>query len=143
MAVGMAEWLAKVGNLKRTQEKIAALRENDSLILRAVLQVAYDPDVKFALPEGAPPYTPSRQLDDQSVFIKNGVQQFRYFLPNFYPGMNQGKREQLFIQFLEAIDPKDAELVCHIKEKNPIKGFTLACVTEAFPDLIPSLSQKA
>lgn len=138
MVIGMAEFLTKVGNLKRTQEKVDALRANDSLILRVILQACYDPSVKFDLPPGVPPYTPNKALDQQYVLLKEAPKMFKYFIAAFYPEMKPLKRETLFVEFLEALDPKDAQLVCDIKEKTPIKGITLAAVTEAFPDLIPN-----
>ena len=55
MQIGLAEFLEKVGKLKRTQEKIDAIAANDSLPLRIILQACYDPNVVWALPEGVPP----------------------------------------------------------------------------------------
>jgi len=46
------------------------------------------------------------------------------------------KREQIFIGVLEAVHPKDAELVISmINKKSPVKGLTLKIAQEAFPDL--------
>ena len=46
MQVSVAEFLEKVSKLKRTQEKVDALKANDSLVLRIILQGAFDPKVK-------------------------------------------------------------------------------------------------
>ena len=48
------------------------------------------------------------------------------------------KRETMFVQLLENCAPKDAELLCLIKDKKPIKGITIQHVTEALPGLIPN-----
>jgi hypothetical protein len=43
----------------------------------------------------------------------------------------------MFISLLENVDPKDAKLLCAIKEKKlPFKGITIQHVTEGLPGLI-------
>jgi len=137
MVVGLAEFLEKVGRLKRTQEKIDALKYNDSLPLRIILQGCYDPNVKWSLPEGTPPYKPNDLVDQEHVLIKE-TQKLTYFIEGFHPDLKQMKRETMFVQLLENCAPKDAELLCTIKDKKPIKGITLQHVTEALPGLIPN-----
>lgn len=135
MVVGMAEFLEKVGKQKRTQDKIDMLRANDTFALRVILQAAYDPNVKFLLPPGDPPYKPNELVDQEHVFHKD-ARFIQYFVEGFYPDLNQTKREALFIEFLERLAPKDAQLLCNVKDKKPIKGITLQHVTEALPGLI-------
>ena len=53
-----------------------------------------------------------------------------------YDDLNQVKRENLFISLLEDIDNSDAELLCKMIEKKPLKGLSHKTVVEAFPDLI-------
>lgn len=136
MQIGIGEFLEKVGRLKRTQEKVDALKANDSFPLRVILQGGYDPNVKWALPEGAPPYKPNDLVDQENVLIRE-TQKLTYFIEGFHPNLNQIKRESMFVQLLENCAPKDAELLCTIKDKKPIKGITLQHVTEALPGLIP------
>jgi hypothetical protein len=142
MVIGMAEFLEKVGKLKRTQEKIDELRVNDTFALRVILQAAYDSNVKFALPEGEPPYKPNELVDQQHILHKD-ARLIQYFVQGFYPDLNQTKRESMFIEFLERLDPKDAKLLCQIKDKKPIKGITLQHVTEALPGLISNEQTNA
>ena len=43
----------------------------------------------------------------------------------------------MFIELLEQVDPKDATLLCAVKEKKlPFKGITIQHVKEAFPGMI-------
>jgi len=42
----------------------------------------------------------------------------------------------MFIAMLEAIHPKDAELVLNMINKKKIAGITKATISEAFPNLI-------
>lgn len=135
MVIGMAEFLEKVGKQKRTQDKIDMLKANDTFALRVILQAAYDPKVKFLLPPGIPPYKPNELVDQEHVFHKD-ARVVQYFVEGFHPDLSQMKREAMFIEFLERLAPKDAELLCNAKEKKPIKGITLQHVTEALPGLI-------
>lgn len=135
MVVGMAEFLEKVGKQKRTQDKIDMLKANDTFALRVILQAAYDPKVKFLLPPGDPPFKPNVLVDQQNVFHKD-ARMIQYFVEGFHPDLAQAKREAMFIEFLERLDPKDAQLLLSAKAKKPIKGITLQHVTEALPGLI-------
>jgi hypothetical protein len=135
MVIGMAEFLTKVGKLSRTQEKINELKANDTFALRVVLQAAYDPTVKFLLPEGVPPYK-KNDLVDQENILHREASHIQYFVEGFHPNLAQNKRELMFVQFLERLAPADAELLCTIKDKKPIKGITSGHVKEALPDLI-------
>ena len=135
MQIGLAEFLEKVGKLKRTQEKIDALKANDSLPLRIILQACYDPSVVWLLPPGAPPYKPNELVDQEHVLIKN-CEKLRYYVKGFHDNLSQVKRETMFVQLLENVAPKDAELLCTIKDKKPIKGITLEHVINGLPGLI-------
>ena len=137
MQIGIAEFLEKVGKLKRTQEKIDAIKANDSLVLRIVLQAGYDPSVKWALPEGVPPYKPNDLVDQEHVLIKD-CEKLKYFITGFHDNLVDLKRETMFVEFLERVAPKDAEMLCLFKDKKPIKGITIQHVSEALPGLIPN-----
>ena len=52
----LSEILTKVNNAKMKDDKVKVLKENDSVPLRQVLKGAFDPNIKWALPEGTPPY---------------------------------------------------------------------------------------
>lgn len=136
MQVSVAEFLEKVANLKRTQDKVDALRANDSYVMRVVMQAAFDPNVKFLLPEGVPPFKVNDLVDQEGVFI-NEARKMVYFIEGFHPNLAQTKRETMFIELLESVCPKDAELLCALKEKRlHVKGITIKHVIEAYPGLI-------
>ena len=136
MVVGMAEFLERVGKLKRTQEKVDMLKANDTFALRIILQAAYDQSVKFLLPPGAPPYKPNDLVDQENVFHKE-ASYIRYFVQGFNPELAQNKREMMFVQFLERLAPADAEMLINAKDKKPFKGITIGHVRDALPGLIP------
>lgn len=136
MVIGMSEFLQKVAKLKKTQEKIDAIRHNDSIQLRIILQGAFDPSVVWLLPPGEPPYKPNELMDQQHVLLKE-CEKLRYFIKGFYDNLNQTKRESMFLELLERVDPEDAKLLCAIKDKKmPFPGITLQHVKEGLPGLI-------
>lgn len=139
--VGLAEFLDKVSKLKKKEDKIAALRYNDSFQIRTILQAAFDPRVKWLLPEGTPPYTPSALVDQENVLI-NDCRKLIYFVEGGSPNLKPIRRETMFVEMLEAVAPADAVLLCSLKEKKlPYKGITVDLVREAFPDLLPQENQ--
>ena len=120
---------------KTKAEKIAVLRSNESWALKDILKGSLDPKVKWHLPEGAPPYQPSSHSEPMASILRENTK-FRYFVKNNNINISQIKREQIFIGVLEAVHPKDAELVISmINKKSPVKGLTYKIVKEAFPDL--------
>lgn len=137
MVIGMAEFLEKVGKQRATQIKLDMLRGNDTFALRIVLQAIYDPKVKFLLPEGEPPYKPNDLVDQQHIFHKD-ARMVQYFVEGFHPDLSQAKREAMFIEFLERLDPQDAKLLIQMKDKKKLPGIMLSHVKEALPDLLPN-----
>ena len=120
---------------KSKAEKIAVLRSNESWALKDILKGSLDPKVKWHLPEGAPPYQPSSHSEPMASIFRENTK-FRYFVKNNNINISQIKREQIFIGILEAVHPKDAELVISmINKKPPVKGLTFKIAQEAFPDL--------
>lgn len=117
-------------------DRIKILHENDSTSLRQLLFLMWGP-TKFALPEGTPPYTPFTQ-EQVPYRLYNEMRRMYLFVEGGHPTLKQNKREQLFIELLESIDPKDAELLISIKDKKtPWKKLARNVVVKAFPDLIP------
>ncbi len=50
------------------------------------------------------------------------------------PNAKQMRREQLFVQILESVEPADAELILQMKDRE-IKGVSKSVVAKAFPEL--------
>lgn len=138
MQIGMAEFLDNVSKVKAHKTRVEALKMNDSVVLRTILQAAYDPHVEWLIPEGRPPYTPSKLQDQQHMLIRE-IRLVKNFIKGFGDNINKNKREMMFIELLERLDPKDAELLCDLKDKKFPHSTTVTkgVVKEAFPDLIP------
>ena len=136
MRLGIAEILEKVSNEPKKEVKIEMLRKHDSSAIRTVLKYALDPEIKWALPEGDPPYKPCQFLDQENMLYSE-ARRLYLFIEGGNPNLTSIKRENLFIQLLESITPADAKLICAAKDKKiPYKGLTVKLINEAYPGLI-------
>jgi hypothetical protein len=136
MRLGIAEILEKVSNEPKRELKIEMLRKHDSSAMRTILKYALDPEIRWALPEGTPPYKPCDYLDQENMLYSE-ARRLYLFIEGGNPNLNTLKREALFIQLLESIAPADAKLICAAKDKKlPYKGLTTKLINEAYPGLI-------
>ena len=136
MRRSIASILEEVANEKDRKGKIEALRKHDSPSLRTILQFALDPSVEWLLPEGKPHYMPIHDDADVEGRLYYEARKLYLYVKGGNDNLSPEKRERLFIQTLESIDPDDAELLCSVKDKKiPYKGITPKLVTEAFPGL--------
>jgi hypothetical protein len=124
------------------ESRIKTLRMYDHPILRGILQINFDPNVKVQLPEGEPPFK-----KDTSIPIgyseTNLFSEFRRFYIWLDPNVNitRVRKEQLFIQFLEGIHWTEAEVILFAKDRKletKYAHLTDSLVREAFPGLLPA-----
>ena len=132
------EILDAVHKAKTKQKKIEVLREYDSKALRYCLIWNYDESLKSALPEGEVPYKPNESptLESQSKLASEYRTLYNFIEGGNYE-LNNTRREVLFIQLLEALDPNEAEILCLVKDKKLAKKYrcSFPVVKEAFPDI--------
>lgn len=134
--VGIAEFFDNLSKIKKKEERVEVLRQNDHFAIKTILQGAFDPRIKWLLPPGDPPYKVNELVDQENVLIKD-CRKLAYFVDGIHPNLKQGKREAMFIEMLETVTPADAKLLCAIKDKKfPYKNITEDIVKEAFPGLI-------
>ena len=130
------EILIKVNNAKDKPKKIEVLRENDSVPLRQVLKGAFDPKIKFDLPEGNPPYIKNEApAGTEHTSLASEAKKLYHFVVGGNNAINKLKKETMFIQMLEGLHEQDAEVLMAIKNKtlnNAYKGLTANLVKETF-----------
>lgn len=130
----IASIIAEAESKKTAKEQAEVLKANSSAALKAVIGHAMDPNVVWLLPEGNPPYKPLPNNADMELALHTQTRMFQYVTR---PGGDQVaplKREQIFIQILEGIDPADAELMLRVKNKK------LKLKTEAVKIAFPGIS---
>ena len=116
------EILEEAGKLKSGKAKGTFLLENDCLALRDILKGSYDNTITFlSLPKGIPPYK-ENENPTETLMDKTNVS--KYFADNG-PGnkIPNARIEKMFIDLLESIHPKDAEIVIWMKDKDMAKKY--------------------
>jgi len=135
--ISISEILTKTQELKKADDKVNWLRQNDNAALRIILKYTYDSSVKFLIPDTPPPWNKNEFEDEAKSLLYREARRLKIFVEGGgYDSLNQIKREQLFISLLEDVDNDDAETLCTMITKKPFKGITKKVVVEAFPDLI-------
>jgi hypothetical protein len=133
------EVFEKVAKAKTPVTRIKILQENESFSLKTLLQGNFDPKIKISLPEGAPPYRKDQAPAGlQMARIDNSIK----MLGNLVVGnpLPQMRKEMLFVQLLESVHEKDAEIIIAMKDKTLSDLFpvlTAKLVNKAFPKLLP------
>lgn len=129
----------KVEEAKTKKEKLQILRENSSPVLKQILGLTYDPRVNWLLPEGTPPYTPLPDNADAEITLQYASRQFYLFIEgnsDTQRNLKPLKRESIFIQLLESVNPAEVKVLLGMKDRKlPYKGVTRKLVAEAFPNL--------
>jgi len=142
MKNSISEILKKCSELP-VHERAAYLQQNDSMPMRVILQYALDPRIEWLLPIGEPPYKPTEHLDQHGNLYREIRKLHNFIKGGGHPTMHPTKREMLFIQFIEGLEPDDAKLMCSVKDKKiPYKGITVKLVNTAFPGLILEKEKK-
>lgn len=144
MKKGLSEILEEVSKVKKKEERIEELRKHgDNRALLQILQYAFDPRVKWLLPEGTPPFKKNEYIDQESNLYAE-MRRLYLFVEGGNPNLTTTKREMLFIGLLETVAPADAMLLCAVKDKKlPFKTITAEIVNEAFPGLLELNEQAA
>lgn len=137
MNLSLYEQLEQVSKQKKEADKVALLQKfaAESTALKIILDLTFNPDWKWLLPEGAPPYKPAAKEADLQHVLKSEARKLQYFV-NTPSGnqMNKIRRETMFIEMLEAVDFNDAKLLISIKDRKlPFNGLTKKTVQQAFP----------
>lgn len=141
MRLSLAEIVNKAIEIKKREEKIKWLQENDSLPLRTIFKVMYDKNIKVLLPSSEPPYKESSITGIEGMLFKEARRLKIFVEGGGYDNLNQIKREQLFIGLLEDVDKDDAKLLLKMIRQKPLTGLPMGVIQESFPNLI-SKSQK-
>ncbi len=136
MRLSISEILENAGKLETPAEKIMYLRKNYNEPLTTVLRYAYHPDLKFLLPDTDPPYAPLSTNEGHGM-LYHEARKLYLFVEGGNPNLKQSKREVLFVQLLESVDPQDAVLLLSVKNKRLPYDIGYDIVEEAFPGLIP------
>lgn len=123
------------------KEKMKVIEDNLSKTLTEVLYLTFHPDFKWKYKEIPHDYIipdtkPGISICQLSTEIRK-LYLFREGDPAC-EALTDRKRKELLLQFLESLEPREAEVVVGIFKKDQgVDGLTYAFVKEAFPNMLP------
>ena len=161
------EVLDLVSRQRSKAKKIEILKKYEDLSLKAILIWNFDESIQSVLPSGDVPYEgyddqntysgtlttklthEIRKMHEQGDFSlgasdKNGHTTIRREWKHFYrflrggdDGLNNLRRESMFINILEGLHPLEAEIVilCKDKRLSEVYKITQDVVAQAYPDI--------
>ena len=138
MAISLVTIFADVAKAKNKKEKKEVLlKHGNNGALKEILKYTYDPNIKFLLPPGDPPYKSVVDETENPTYLYGLVRKLYLFVEGGNPNLKSQRREYLFIELLESVHPKEAELLLQMKDKKlKCNGLTYNLVKETFPKLI-------
>jgi hypothetical protein len=135
------EILNEISDLQEDNLKVQLLKTKyyDHTPLHRILKMNFCKTIVPILPEGTPPYNRNENADGPN---QSSLWQFIRVFPIIVKSQQSLKMkplqiENLFIEMLEAVDSKEADVICLAKDKNLETQYQVSCdiVTKAFPML--------
>ena len=162
------EVLDLVSKQKTKAKKVEVLKKYDEFHLRTIFLWNFDEVIQSVLPEGEVPYQSygdqtsysgslstkmgediramhetgsfSMGVSDQQgrTTIRREVKNFYHFVKGGNDGMNNMRRESMFINILQGLHPLEAEIICLVKDKKLSDKYkiTREHVEAAYPDIV-------
>ena len=134
------EILELVSEQRTKAKRVDILKEYRDDSLTAVLIWNFDDRVQSAIPDGQVPYKENEvPVGTDHTSLRREWKQLYHFIKGGNDTLSTLRRESMFIQLLEGLHPKEAEIICLIKDKELESVYpkvTLDIVKQAFPDIV-------
>ncbi len=162
------EVLDLVSKQKSKAKKVEVLKKYDEFHLRTIFLWNFDTVIQSVLPDGDVPYqsyddqntysgtlTTKMQEDIRAMHetgsfsmgvsdtqgrttIRRECKNFYHFVKGGNDGMNNMRRESMFINILQGLHPLEAEIICLVKDKKLSDKYNITreIVEEAYPDIV-------
>ena len=162
------EVLDIVSKQKSKAKKVEVLKKYDEFHLRSLFLWNFDTTIESALPDGEVPYqsyddqntysgTLSTKMQEDiramhetgsfsmgvsdtqgRTTIRREIKNFYHFVKGGNDGMNNMRRESMFINILQGLHPLEAEIVCLVKDGKLSDKYNITreIVEEAYPDIL-------
>ena len=132
-----------VGKAQTREEKRQLLKDRENFATKALLQLNFHPDVKWVFPPGPPPYTPAPVADTTPNSLHFEVKKLNYYTDPSPHDLPLLRRESMFIQLLERLDPIDAKIILAVKDRKlSYRALTYKLVRDTWPDLLPEQAEE-
>ena len=137
MVKSMAEIFTIISEQKTVEDRQNALRAAVEQVptVAQFLQLAFDKNLVFRLPPGDPPYKPCEQQDQHGRLHQEMKKMYAFLNPNI--NIHPIKKETMFIQILESVDPDDAKMLLAAKDKKFLyKNINRKLIETTFPGML-------
>ena len=132
------EVLELVDQQRSKAKKIDILREYADDALKSILIWNFDPTAISVLPEGHVPYKENEvPIGTDHTSLRREWKNLYHFVKGGNDRLSAIRRETMFIQLLEGLHPKEAKIICLVKDKNLESEYkiTYDMVVQAYPDI--------
>ena len=134
------EILELVGEQRTKAKRVDILKEYRDDSLTAILIWNFDDRVQSAVPAGQVPYKENEvPVGTDHTSLRREWKNLYHFIKGGNDSLSGLRRETMFVQMLEGLHPKEAEIICLIKDKELESVYpkvTLDVVKQAFPDIV-------
>ena len=134
----MNEILELVSEQKTDAKKVALLKEYECDALKSLFIWNFDDSVISLLPPGTVPYKPNENpLGTDHSSLRREQRNLYMFVKGGNDALSTIRRETIFIQMLEGLHPKEADIVIAVKDRGleDMYDVSFEVVEEAFPDI--------
>ena len=134
----MNEILELVSEQKTDAKKVALLKEYECDALKSLFIWNFDESVISLLPPGTVPYKPNENpLGTDHSSLRREQRNLYMFVKGGNDALSTIRRETIFIQMLEGLHPKEADIVIAVKDKalEDMYDVSFEVVEEAYPDI--------
>ena len=112
------EILELVGDQRTKAKRVDILKEYRDDSLTAILIWNFDERVQSAVPDGQVPYKENEvPVGTDHTSLRREWKQLYHFIKGGNDSLSSLRRESMFIQLLEGLHPKEAEIICLVKDK--------------------------
>lgn len=127
---------------KNKKERLSVIEKNLSPTLVKILELTFHPRYQWKVKELPENYkVPTDMLPGITYDNMNSQLRRLYMFLEGDPTaekLSNERRNQLLVQMLESIEPREAEIILGIFQKDQqVKGLDYKFVKEAFPNLLP------
>ena len=132
------EILDLVSAQRSKAKKVEILQEYRDPSLVSILIWNFDDTVVSIIPEGEVPYNPNEvPVGTDHTSLRREYRNLYHFVQGGNTSLSTIRRETMFIQMLEGLHPREAEILCLIKDKKLTTKYKLTyeVVKEAYPDI--------
>ena len=132
------EVLDLVSRQRTKSKKIEVLRKHEEHHLKVLFIWNFDDSIISLLPEGNVPYKPNENpLGTDHSSLRREQRSLYNFVKGGNDQLSTIRRETIFIQMLEGLHPKEADIVIAVKDGNleDMYDIPFEVVEDAYPDI--------